>query len=71
MRISGTEPSSVIHLLKTSCKVALWSKLLTYFDDVTAMENNRQVRVNIDSTLIAIFHISSLIFIFSFFKCHA
>ena len=29
--------------------------LPTYFDDVTAIENNRQVRMNIDATLVAIF----------------
>ena len=31
----------------------------TYFDDVTTIENNRQVRVNIDATLVAIFRIES------------
>ena len=35
----------------------LRSKLPTYFNDVTTIENNRQVRVNIDATLVAIFRI--------------
>ena len=30
---------------------------LTYFDDVTTIENNGQVHVNIDATLVAIFRI--------------
>ena len=32
-----------------------WSKLPTYFDDITTIENNPQVRMNIDATLVAIF----------------
>ena len=36
----------------------MWQKLPTYFDDVTTIENNRQVRVNVDATLDAIFRIA-------------
>ena len=35
----------------------LWSKLPTYFDDITTMENSRQVHLKIDATLAAIFRI--------------
>ena len=44
---------------QTSCKVAPVTKLKlpTYFDDVTTIENNRQVHVNIDATLVAILRI--------------
>ena len=49
------------NLLKTSFKLLLWPKLLTYFDDVTPIENNRQVGVNIDATLVAMFHIISVV----------
>ena len=35
----------------------LWPKVPTFFDDVTTIEINRQVRVNIDATLVAIFRI--------------
>ena len=45
------------NLHKTSSKLLL--QLPTYFDDVTTIENNRQVRVNIDVTLVAIFRITS------------
>ena len=37
--------------------------LPTYFDVVTTIENNRQVRVNIDVTLVAIFRIDIYNFI--------
>ena len=59
------------NLLKTSCtnvRLLLWPKLPTYFDDVMTIENNRQVRVNVDATLVAIFrmrwHIRSKGFFF-------
>ena len=42
---------------KLHVKLLLWPKLPTYFDDITTIENNRQVRVNIDATLVAIFRI--------------
>ena len=62
-RLAGFRKSEE-NLLKTSCQVHgrlfLWSKLPTYFDDVTTIENNRQVRVNIDVTLVAIFRIDLL-----------
>ena len=45
------------NLLKTSCKVAPVTKVGTYFDDVTTIENSRQVHVSIDATLVAIFRI--------------
>ena len=45
-------------ILFYSVRLLLWPKLPTYFDDVTKMEHNRQVRVNIDATLVAIFHIA-------------
>ena len=46
------------NLLK-SCKVAPVAKVqITYFGDVTTIENNRQVRVNIDETLVAMFRIA-------------
>ena len=47
------------NLLKTSCKAAPVTKVAqcTYFDDVTTIENNQQVRVNIDATLVVIFRI--------------
>ena len=35
--------------------------LPTYFDDVTTIENNRQVRVKIDAMLVAILRIGSQI----------
>ena len=38
------------NLLKINVGLLLWPKLPTYFDDVTTIENNRQVRVNIDAT---------------------
>ena len=38
-------------------RLLLRPKLPTYFDDVTTIENNRQVRVNVDVTLVAIFRI--------------
>ena len=38
-------------------RLLLRPKLHTYFDDVTTFENNRQVRVNVDVTLVAIFRI--------------
>ena len=48
-----------VNLRKTCSKLhvrlLLWSKLPIYFDDVRTMENNRQVRVNIDATLVTIF----------------
>ena len=40
---------------KRHVKLLLWPKLPTYFDDVATIENNRQVLVNIDATLVAIF----------------
>ena len=43
------------NLLKTSFKIV--PVLPTYFDDVTTIENNRQVRVNIDARLVAKFRI--------------
>ena len=53
-------------LLKTSCKVAPVIKVAHIFwwrhdirDDVTTIEKNRQVRVNIDATLLVIFRIAS------------
>ena len=50
-----------VNLRKTCSKLhvrlLLWPKLPTYFDDVTIIENNRQVLVNIDATLVAIFRI--------------
>ena len=48
------------NLLK-SCKVAPVTKVQitnVYFGDVTTIENNRQVRVNIDATLVAMFRIA-------------
>ena len=39
-------------------RLFLRPKLPTYFDDVTTIENNRQVRVNVDATLVAIFRIT-------------
>ena len=42
---------------KLHIRLLLWPKLPTYFDDVMTMENNQQVRVNIDATLVAIFRI--------------
>ena len=39
-------------------RLLLRPKLPTYFDDVTTIENNRQVRVNVDVTLVAIFRIA-------------
>ena len=52
------------NLLKTACKVAPAIKVAHIFwwrqdnrNDVTTIENNRQVRVNIDATLVAIFRI--------------
>ena len=44
---------------KLLVKLLLWPKLPTCFDDVTTIENNRQVHVKIDSTLVAIFCIES------------
>ena len=48
-----------VNLRKTCSKLhvrlLLWSKLPTYFDDVKTMENNGQVSVNVDATLVAIF----------------
>ena len=47
-------------LLK-SCKVAPVTKVQitnVYFSDVTTIENNRQVCVNIDVTLVAMFRIA-------------
>ena len=44
------------NLLKTACRVAPVTKVADV-DDVTTIENNRQVRVNIDATLVAIFRI--------------
>ena len=44
-----------------SCKVAPVTKVQitnVYFGDVTTIENNRQVRVNIDATLVAMFRIA-------------
>ena len=40
-------------------RLFLRSKLPTYFDDVMTIENNRQLRVNIDVTLVAILRIKS------------
>ena len=58
------------NLLKTSSKVAPVIKVAHIFwwrhdnrDDVTAIENNRQVRVNIDATLVAIFRIACAIYL--------
>ena len=42
---------------KLHIRLLLWPKLPTYFDDVTTIENNQQVRVNVDVTLVAIFRI--------------
>ena len=39
--------------LQTLCQVAPMTKV----DDVTTIENNRHVRVNVDATLVAIFRI--------------
>ena len=47
--------------LPKSCKVAPVTKVQitnVYFGDVTTIENNRQVRVNIDATLVAMFRIA-------------
>ena len=38
-------------------RLFLRPKLSTYFDDITTIENNRQVRVDVDATLVAIFRI--------------
>ena len=53
-----------VNLRKTCSKLhvrfLLWPKFPTYFDDVTTIENNRQVSLNIDATfiyIVAIFHI--------------
>ena len=50
-----------VNLWKTCSKLhirlLLWPKLPTYFDGVTTIENNRQVRVNVGVTLVAIFRI--------------
>ena len=50
-----------INLRKTCSKLhvslLLLPKLPTYFDDVTTIENNWQVCVNVDATLLAIFRI--------------
>ena len=55
---------SLENLLKTSCKVAPAIKVAHIFwwrhdnrDDVTTIENSRQVHVNIDTMLVAIFRI--------------
>ena len=40
----------------------MWPKLPTYFDDVTTIKNNRQVGVNIDATLVAIFRIPNKVY---------
>ena len=48
-------------------RLFLWSKLPTYFDDVTTIENNRKVRVNIDVTLVAIFRILENIWFKTYF----
>ena len=51
------------NLLKT-CKVAPVAKVQitnVYFGDVTTIENNRHVRVNIDATLVAMFRIATSI----------
>ena len=51
------------NLLK-SCKVAPVTKVQitnVYFGDVMTIENNRQVRVNIDATLVAMFRNASSI----------
>ena len=45
------------NLLKTSFKVVPVTKVAHIFDDVTTIENNRQVRMNVDVTLVAIFRI--------------
>ena len=45
------------NLLKTSCKAAPVPKVAHIFYDVMTIENNRQVRLNIDATLVAIFHV--------------
>ena len=37
--------------------LVLWQQLPTYFDNFTTIENNWQVHVKIDMTLLAIFHI--------------
>ena len=57
-----------VNLTKTCSKpheslLLLWPKLPTYFDDVKAIENNRQVRVNIYATLLAIFRIPKWIYV--------
>ena len=47
--------------LRKSCKVAPVTKAQitnVYFGYVTTIENNRQVRVNIDATLVAMFRIA-------------
>ena len=48
------------NLLKIHVRLLLRSKLLTYFDDVTTIESNRKVRVNVDAKLVAIFRIVPL-----------
>ena len=53
-------PKSDENFLK-SCKVAPVTKVQitnVYFGDVTTIENNRQVRMNIDATLVAMFRIA-------------
>ena len=44
---------------KLHVRLLLSPKLPTYFDDITTIQNNRQVRVNIDATLVAILRIDS------------
>ena len=63
-----------VNLRKTCSKLHVrllpWPKLPTYSDDVTTIESNRQVRVNIDATLVAIFRIGCWIFCWYRCFCH-
>ena len=54
--LAGTRKSEE-NCSKPHVRLLLWPKLPTYFDDVTTIENNQQVRVNIDATLFAIVRI--------------
>ena len=51
---------------KIHVSLLLWPKLPTYFDDVTTIENNRQVWVNVDARLVAIFCIMKALKISSY-----
>ena len=52
---------------KLHVRLLLWPKLPTYFDDVTTIENNGQVCVNIDATLVAIFGIGENIHVYNIY----